>query len=56
MTTDIGPTTAPFAISAITGLFSLAAASFVMGGTALVGAMLLLRYVPRYLPRQPRGR
>lgn len=55
MTTDIGPTTAPFAISAITGLFSLAAASFVMGGTALVGAMLLLRYVPRYLPRQPRG-
>jgi hypothetical protein len=34
------------------GRVSLAAASGVMGGVAVVSAVLLLRYAPRYLPKR----
>lgn len=51
--TQLGPAGAPFAISALTGLFSVAVATFAMAGTSLVGALVLIRYVPRYLPRLP---
>jgi hypothetical protein len=50
--TDLGPAAAPFVISGVTAAASLAAASGVMGGVAVVGAVLLLRYVPRYLPKR----
>ena len=50
--TDLGPTTAPFAIAGVTAATSLAVASGTMGGVAVVGAMLLCRYVPRYLPKR----
>jgi MFS family permease len=51
--TQLGPAGAPFAISALTGLFSVAVATFAMAGTSLVGALVLIRYVPRYLPKVP---
>ena len=51
--TECGQASAPFVISTITGLASLATATLTMAGVALFGALLLLRYVPRYLPKQP---
>jgi len=50
--TDLGPTAAPFMISGVTAASSLAVASGVMGAIAALGAVLLLRYVPRYLPKR----
>jgi MFS family permease len=56
LVTQLCPAAAPFVISALTGLFSIGIASFAMAGTALMGAGLLVRYVPRYLPKLPGGR
>ena len=56
LVTQIGPAGAPLVISALTGVFSVAVASFAMAGTSLVGSLVLLRYLPRYLPRLPRLR
>jgi MFS family permease len=53
--TQLGPAGAPFIISALTGLFSVAVATFAMAGTSLVGALVLIRYVPRYLPKLSGG-
>ncbi|MGU3410943.1 MFS transporter [Microbacterium sp. M1A1_1b] len=53
-TGDFGQAAAPLVISGITAVASIAVASGVMGVLGLVGAGLLLRYVPRYLPRQLR--
>lgn len=50
-TGDFGSAAAPVLISAVTGAATIALASGVMGVLGLVGAGLLLRYVPRYLPR-----
>ncbi len=49
---DTGQATAPLVISGMTVLASLAAASATMGVLGLVGAAMLLRWVPRYLPRR----
>jgi MFS family permease len=46
-TGDVGNAAAPLAISAITAAVSIAFASGVMGVLGLVGAAVLLRYVPR---------
>ena len=51
--TQLGPAGAPFVISLLTGLFSVAVATFAMAGTSIVGALALIRYVPRYLPKSP---
>ncbi|MHB1173240.1 MAG: MFS transporter [Lacisediminihabitans sp.] len=53
-TADAGSAAAPLAVSAITGVLSIAIASGVMGVVGLIGAGILLRYVPRYVPRKPR--
>ena len=50
--TDLGPTTAPFVISGVTAATSLAVASSAMGGVAVLGIVMLLRYLPRYLPKR----
>jgi len=53
-TGDFGQAAAPLLISGITAVASIAIASGVMGVLGLVGAGVLLRYVPRYLPRRLR--
>ena len=50
-TGDLGSAAAPLLISGVTAVASIAIASGVMGVLGLVGAGILLRYVPRYLPR-----
>ena len=50
-TGDVGSAAAPLAISAATAAISIAFASGVMGVLGLIGAGILLRYVPRYSPR-----
>ncbi len=47
-TGDLGGAGAPLALSALTGLFSIAFASGFLGVVGIVGAVILLRYVPRY--------
>jgi MFS family permease len=53
-TGDAGSAAAPLFVSLLTGVASIAIASGVMGVLGLVGAGLLLRYVPRYVPRPKR--
>lgn len=53
-TGDFGQAAAPLLISGVTAVASIAVASGVMGVLGLVGAGVLLRYVPRYLPRRLR--
>jgi MFS family permease len=53
-TGDGGSAAAPLLISLLTAVASLALASGVMGVLGLVGAGILARYVPRYVPRRPR--
>lgn len=53
-TGDLGSAAAPLVISGITAVATIAVASGVMGVLGLVGAGILLRYVPRYLPRSLR--
>jgi MFS family permease len=50
-TSDTGGAAAPLAISGLTALVSLSFASGVMGVLGLVGAGILWRYLPRYVPR-----
>ena len=53
-TADVGSAGAPVLVAGITAAASLAVATGVMGVLGLVGAAILLRYVPRYAPRTPR--
>ncbi|ROP64592.1 MFS transporter [Curtobacterium sp. ZW137] len=53
-TGDFGQAAAPLVISGITAVASISIASGVMGVLGLVGAGVLIRYVPRYLPRRLR--
>lgn len=48
---DLGAAVAPLAVAGITAVASLAIASGVAGVAGLVGAGLLARYIPRYIPR-----
>ncbi len=52
-TGDAGNAAAPLAISAITAAISLAVAAGAMGVLGLIGAGILLRYVPRFSPKVP---
>ena len=54
-TGDAGQAAAPLVVSLLTGLVSIAFASGVMGLLGLVGAGLLARFIPRYIPRRPRA-
>jgi MFS family permease len=53
-TADAGAALAPVAVSAIVVVASLSLATGIMGAIGLVGAGILLRNVPRYLPHGPR--
>ncbi len=52
-TADAGSAGAPLVLSVITAAVSISFASGVLGIVGLVGAGILLRYVPRYVPRRP---
>jgi MFS family permease len=52
-TADSGSAAAPLAVSGLTAVFSISLASGAMGVLGLLGAVLLARYIPRYLPRNP---
>lgn len=54
-TGDAGGAAAPLAISALTALVSISLASGIMGVFGLIGAGVLGRYLPRYLPLKPRA-
>lgn len=49
---DAGQAGAPLLVSLLTALVSLAFASGVIGALGLVGAAVLARYIPRYVPRR----
>ena len=51
---DAGQAAAPLFVSLLTALVSISFASGVMGVLGLVGAGMLARYIPRYVPRKPR--
>lgn len=55
-TFDAGSAAAPLAIAAITSVASLAVASGVMAVLGFLGAGVLARYIPRYVPTRPGGR
>jgi MFS family permease len=55
-TGDAGSAAAPIAIAALTAGVSIAFASGVLGVVGLIGAGILLRYIPRYAPHKPRER
>ena len=49
-TTDTGAALAPLGVAAVTAYASLSLATGLLGGLGFIGAFLLLRYVPRFLP------
>jgi MFS family permease len=54
-TAGLGAAGAPLTIAAVTAVASLAVAAGVMSVLGLLGAGLLLRYVPRYAPHRKSG-
>jgi MFS family permease len=54
-TGNLGGAAAPLAIAGITAAASLALAAGVMGVLGLIGAGVVARYLPRYVPRAPRA-
>ena len=50
---DAGQAAAPLALAAITSAVSIMVATAAMGMLGFVGAAILWRYVPRYVPRHP---
>jgi MFS family permease len=52
---DAGQAAAPLVVSLLTAVVSLSFASGVMGLLGFVGAGVLARFIPRYVPRRPRG-
>ncbi len=53
-TGDLGGAAAPLAVSGLTALVSLSLASGLIGVLGVFGAVLLGRYIPRYVPHTPR--
>jgi MFS family permease len=51
---DAGQAAAPLLVSLLTALVSIAFASGVIGVFGLIGAGILARYIPRYVPKRPR--
>jgi MFS family permease len=50
---DAGQAAAPLIVAGVTSAVSIMAASATMGVLGFVGAAILWRYVPRYVPRHP---
>lgn len=55
-TGDVGNAGSPVVLSALTAAVSISFASGFMGVLGLIGAGVLLRYVPRYAPHKPKLR
>jgi MFS family permease len=55
-TGDVGSAASPLLVSLLTGVATIAIASGVIGVLGLVGAAMLVRYIPRYVPRTARQR
>lgn len=53
--TDAGGAAAPLLVAGVTSLWGLPAATAVIGVFGLAGAVGFWRFVPRYVPRRPRG-
>lgn len=53
-TGDAGQAAAPLAVSGVTAVASLSAAAIGMGVLGLIGAGLLVRWIPRYVPHRRR--
>lgn len=53
-TGDFGSAVSPLGIAAVTAVASLSLASGALGILGLLGAVLLARYIPRYVPRRRR--
>lgn len=51
---DAGQAVAPLVVAGVTSLVSIMAAAATMGVVGLIGAAMLLRWVPRYVPRKRR--
>lgn len=51
---DAGQAIAPLVVAGVTSLVSIMAAAATMGVVGLIGAAVLLRWVPRYVPRRRR--
>lgn len=51
---DAGQAVAPLVVAGVTSLVSIMAAAATMGVVGLIGAAMLLRWVPRYVPRRRR--
>jgi MFS family permease len=51
---DAGQAAAPLLVSLLTALVSIAFASGVIGIFGLIGAGILARYIPRFVPKRPR--
>ncbi|WP_348787320.1 MFS transporter [Leifsonia sp. NPDC080035] len=51
---DAGQAVAPLFVSLLTAVVSISFASGIMGLLGFVGAGMLARYIPRYVPRRPR--
>ena len=51
---DVGQAAAPLIVAGVTSAISIMAASATMGVLGFVGAAILWRYVPRYVPNRPR--
>ncbi len=49
-----GGAVAPLVIAGLTAVASIALAAGAMGGLEILGAVILARYLPRYVPRVPR--
>jgi MFS family permease len=52
-TGDFGTAAAPLALAAIVAVASLPLATAIIGALGFVGAGILIRYVPRYVPKRP---
>jgi MFS family permease len=52
-TSGLGNASAPVLVAGITAVSSLSIAAAAMGGLGVLGALILLRYVPRYASRTP---
>ncbi len=53
-TTNLGGASSPLLIAGITAVASLSLAAGVVGGVALAGVLVLIRYIPRYVPKPER--
>ena len=55
-TADTGSALSPVALAAVTAAASISIASGLMGVVGLIGAVIMLRYIPRYVPHARKGR